>query len=117
MCYVVPKKWVSKRRSTTAGDASPEWMEHLLPTLPYIDYFVPSYDEVISCLPKPKSGAHTPQSAARAFLDEGVKVVALKMGEGGCYINDGENEWSIPGVSCRGQRCYRRGRRFLPPAF
>jgi len=80
----------------TAGDASPEWMEHLLPTLPYIDYFVPSYDEVISCLPAPKSGAHTPQRAARAFLDEGVKVVALKMGEAGCYINDGQNEWSIP---------------------
>lgn len=80
----------------TAWDASGRWMETLRPTLPYIDYFVPSYSEAKKCVPPPASGRHTPESVARAFLAEGVGVVALKMGEAGCYITDGENEWKIP---------------------
>lgn len=35
----------------TAWDASGRWMETLRPTLPYIDYFVPSYSEARRCFP------------------------------------------------------------------
>lgn len=76
----------------TVWDASGRWMETLRPALPYIDYFVPSFHEARQCVP----GATTPQEVARAFQDEGVGVVALKMGEKGCYIRSGDDEWRIP---------------------
>ena len=76
----------------TVWDASGAWMEKLRPVLPYIDYFVPSFHEAKQCFPT----LQTPQDVARAFQDEGVKVVALKMGEAGSYVRQGESEWHLP---------------------
>lgn len=76
----------------TVWDASGAWMEKLQPVLPYIDYFVPSFHEARQCFPN----LHTPQDVARAFQDEGVGVVALKMGEAGSYVRNGNEEWLLP---------------------
>jgi sugar/nucleoside kinase (ribokinase family) len=76
----------------TVWDASGGWMQTLRPVLPYIDYFVPSFHEARQCVP----GAATPQEVARAFQDEGVGVVALKMGEAGSYVRAGSDEWHLP---------------------
>ncbi len=76
----------------TVWDASGAWMETLRPVLPYIDYFVPSFHEARHCFP----ALQTPQDVARAFQDEGVGVVALKMGEAGSYVRDGASEWHLP---------------------
>lgn len=80
----------------TAWDATGRWMETLRPTLPYIDYFVPSYSEARRCIAELGPERDTPEAVARAFQDEGVGVVALKMGEAGSYIRAGEEEWKIP---------------------
>jgi sugar/nucleoside kinase (ribokinase family) len=80
----------------TAWDATGRWMETLRPTLPYIDYFVPSYSEARRCVADLGPGRDSPEAVARAFQDEGVGVVALKMGEAGSYIRAGEDEWKIP---------------------
>lgn len=84
----------------TAWDASGRWMETLRPTLPYIDYFVPSYSEARRCVAHLGVGNDSPENVARAFQDEGVGVVALKMGEAGSYIRasakDNHQEYRIP---------------------
>lgn len=76
----------------TAWDASGKWMKTLRPTLPYIDYFVPSYSEARRCMADLDVSNDSPENVARAFQDEGVGVVALKMGEAGSYIRAGQNE-------------------------
>jgi sugar/nucleoside kinase (ribokinase family) len=77
----------------TAWDATGRWGETLHATLPYIDYFVPSLSEAQRCVPSDK--ADTPRDVAQYFLDQGVGVVALKMGEQGSYLRTPENEYSI----------------------
>jgi len=80
----------------TAGDQSKMTMEVLRPALPYVDYFVPSYAEARRCIESYGTGRDTTEEVARIFLDEGVSVVALKMGEEGSYIRTREGEWRIP---------------------
>lgn len=65
----------------TAWDASGRWMELLAPSLPYIDYFVPSLDEA-----QAMTGLLKEADVARALLDGGVGVVALKMGAKGSLV-------------------------------
>lgn len=77
----------------TAFDSTGRWMELLRPTLPYLDYFVPSFSEARRCVDAAK--ANYPDQVARVFLDEGVGTVALKMGEEGSYITDGKQELRI----------------------
>lgn len=83
----------------TAWDASGRWMETLRPCLPHLDYFVPSYAEALRCARSVRPDAETPAEVARVFQDEGVGVVALKLGEGGSYIRAGQDEWHIPPYS------------------
>jgi len=80
----------------TAGDQSKMTMELLRPVLPYVDYFVPSYSEARRCVESYGTGRDTPEEVARVFLDEGVGVVALKLGESGSYIKTRDGEWHIP---------------------
>lgn len=83
----------------TAWDASGQWLETLRPALPHIDYFVPSYSEARRCV-EGLAGKDTPENVARYFQDQGVGVVALKMGEAGCYVRGAERhdyaEYKIP---------------------
>lgn len=80
----------------TAWDATERWMETLRPTLEHLDYFVPSYAEAQRCALALNPRANTPQDVAQVFLDEGVGVVALKMGEEGSFVKSRDGEWRIP---------------------
>ncbi|HUV03734.1 MAG TPA: sugar kinase [Armatimonadota bacterium] len=74
----------------TAWDSKGRWMSLLKPCLPHIDYAVPSIEEA-----RMVTGKHEPPDVAKVLMDHGVKVVALKMGEGGCYIRSANEEHRI----------------------
>lgn len=75
----------------TAWDSRGSWMKLLKPCLPYIDYAVPSIEEA-----RMVTGKHDPPDVAKVLMDEGVGVVALKMGDQGCYIRSRDVELTIP---------------------
>ena len=75
----------------TAWDGKGRWMSVLKPCLQYIDYAVPSIEEA-----RMVTGKHDPADVARVLMDNGVKTVALKMGEDGCYIKSADEEIRIP---------------------
>ncbi len=64
-------------------DDKGKWMEVLCPCLPYLDYFLPSYDEA-----KMLSGKSEPYDMAQVFLEAGVKHVVIKLGADGCYYRE-----------------------------
>ena len=72
----------------TAGAPDEKWRENLRKTLPYLDYFVPSLHEVRDLFPDCQS----PETIAARLIDEGVKCVALKMGEAGSYALNARGE-------------------------
>jgi sugar/nucleoside kinase (ribokinase family) len=78
----------------TVWDASGRWMELVGPSLPHVDFFVPSIAEA-----RRLAGLDRPEEIARFLLDRGVGTVALKMAEAGCYVAD------------------RQGREIHAPAF
>jgi sugar/nucleoside kinase (ribokinase family) len=65
----------------TAWDSTGQWMTLIQPSLPYLDYFLPSIEEA-----RMLTGQERPADVAAALLDHGVGVVALKMGQDGCYV-------------------------------
>lgn len=65
----------------TVWDDTGRWMALLEPSLPYIDYFIPSLPEA-----REITGHDTPEKVARDLLDHGVGTVALKMGADGCFV-------------------------------
>ena len=76
----------------TAWDASGRWMELVRDSLPYLDYFIPSYDEATNI-----AGKTDPSDIADVFMSHGVKNVAIKLGKNGCYIKTSEGiEYTIP---------------------
>ncbi|MFQ3548944.1 MAG: sugar kinase [Armatimonadota bacterium] len=75
----------------TAWDAKGQWMKVLEPCLEYVDYAVPSIEEA-----RMVTGKHDPADVAKVLMDKGVKVVALKMGDQGCYIKSADEEITIP---------------------
>ncbi len=75
----------------TAWDSRGNWMELLEPCLPYVDYAVPSIEEARMC-----TGKQEPSDVADVFMSKGVKTVALKMGDQGCYIKNKDIELRIP---------------------
>lgn len=64
----------------TVWDATGRW-ERLLPSLPFLDLFVPSLAEAAAV-----SGELEPRSAAAWLRERGVGTVALKLGADGCYV-------------------------------
>jgi sugar/nucleoside kinase (ribokinase family) len=72
-----------KTSMDTAWDASGRWMELLAPCLPYVDYFVPSLAEA-----RAMTGLDDPADVARALVDRGAGIVALKMGAQGALVMD-----------------------------
>jgi sugar/nucleoside kinase (ribokinase family) len=77
----------------TAGAPDARWNENLRQTLPYLDYFVPSWHEVRHFVRE--EHRDDPQRVAAHFLEAGVKVVALKMGERGSLVTDGKQSISV----------------------
>lgn len=75
----------------TVFDATGRWMKLLAPCLPFVDYFIPSYEEA-----RHLTGQDDPKLICRAFLERGVKVAGVKLGERGCYLTDGVESHYIP---------------------
>lgn len=75
----------------TVWDSQGRWLSLLKPVFPYIDLFIPSIEEA-----KMISGKEKPREIAKFFLDQGVGMVALKMGEKGCYVRTKDEEIYVP---------------------
>ena len=75
----------------TVWDPSGQWLEVLAPCLPHVDYFVPSIEEARMITQREE-----PEEIAEFLLNWGVGVVALKMGERGCYVRTAEEEFYLP---------------------
>lgn len=94
-CAKFLKKCKEKGKITaldTAWDSTGRWMSVLTSSMPYLDYFLPSYEEAAEL-----SGKTDPEEIADVFLSMGPKTVVIKLGKDGCFIKtvDGE-KYSIP---------------------
>jgi len=74
----------------TAWDSTGKWMKLIAPCLPYLDYFIPSYEEAEMI-----AGKSDPEDIADVFLNMGVKNVVIKLGSKGCLVKtaDGVKEF------------------------
>jgi sugar/nucleoside kinase (ribokinase family) len=76
----------------TAWDPTGQWMQKLEPVMPYVDYFLPSYEEAVEL-----SGKTEPEEIAAVFMEYGIPVVGIKLGERGAYVQKkGEAGIHIP---------------------
>lgn len=71
----------------TAWDDSGRWMAAVAPSLPYVDYFIPSADEA-----QMLSGETEPHKMADVFFGYGAKCVVIKLGKEGCYLQEAAEE-------------------------
>ena len=79
----------------TAWDVTGRWLEKVGCCLPFVDYFLPSLEEARMLA----GGREDPSEIARFLIDQGVKVVGLKMGERGAYIRTSEGaEVRVPAL-------------------
>jgi len=70
----------------TAWDSANLWMQKLEPSMPYIDYFMPSVEEA-----EKLSGETEHKKIADMFFDMGVKHVVIKLGKEGCYLRENKS--------------------------
>jgi len=76
----------------TAWDSTGRWMKVMTSSLPYLDYFLPSFEEAVEL-----SGKTDPEEMADVFLAYGPKIVVIKLGKDGCFIKTHEGEkYNIP---------------------
>jgi sugar/nucleoside kinase (ribokinase family) len=75
----------------TAWDAKGQWLEKIEPSLPFVDFFLPNIEEASMI-----SGKDSPEEIVKFFLSYGVKVVGLKMGDKGCYIQSKDKRLYVP---------------------
>lgn len=75
----------------TVWDAKGNWLKNIDSSFPYLDYFLPNLEEARAMTKK-----ENPKDIAKFFIDEGVKVVAIKMGERGSYVTNGKEEYYLP---------------------
>jgi len=76
---------------TAYNDRLGDWLAVIKPSLPYIDYFLPSLLEA-----RRISGLQDPREVARFFRDNGCRVVGLKMGLQGSYVLSDDEEAELP---------------------
>lgn len=70
----------------TVWDARGLWMENVGPCLPFVDYFLPNFEEARMLA----GGREDPGDVAQFLLDAGAKVVGLKLGERGSYVRSAD---------------------------
>ncbi|SHE58787.1 carbohydrate kinase family protein [Desulforamulus putei] len=80
----------------TAWDDTGRWMKAIAPCLPHLDIFIPSLAEA-----KMLTGLENSAEIAQVFLGYGVKVVVIKLGSDGCYIQTQDSSYHIPGFKVR----------------
>jgi sugar/nucleoside kinase (ribokinase family) len=71
----------------TAWDATGQWMNKIESSLPYLDWFMPSYDEACEL-----TGQSDPAAIAAVLFSKGVKNVIIKMNAEGCYVEPSNQE-------------------------
>ena len=81
---------LSLSMDTTAAVNESSW-RLLEPLMKYINFFLPSHSEVKALL-----GIYDPTEAAEKFLDAGVEIVVIKMGENGNYVATHNKHWLVP---------------------
>ena len=74
--------------------AKVDWRRLLQNLLPYVDFFLPSMEEISFMLGY--SREQKPETLAKELLDMGAKVVVIKCGERGLYYQTGDAK--IPGL-------------------
>jgi sugar/nucleoside kinase (ribokinase family) len=77
----------------TAYDSQGRWLEAVGPSLPRLDFFMPSLEEA-----QPITGQERPEDVAGLLLDRGVGTVVLKMGADRSYIRNAELEARLPAL-------------------
>jgi len=84
-----------KRKVITSLDVSwdphNKWMQKLASCLPYVDVFLPNLEEG-----KRLTGKENPEEIADTLLSYGIRIVGLKLGEKGCYLKTGKEEFLLP---------------------
>ncbi|MDY3070709.1 MAG: carbohydrate kinase family protein [Eubacteriales bacterium] len=63
-------------------DSTGRWMELVGPSMPYIDYFMPSIEEAIEL----SGGLTDPDEIADKFMEMGPHTIVIKVGKKGCFI-------------------------------
>ena len=79
------------RHDLRSSLATPATTEVLRPSLPYVDYFVPSIEDASTM-----SGHSKPEDVARFFLDLGVGSCLLTMGGDGCLVATADGMFRLP---------------------
>ena len=78
----------------TVWDFTGRWMATLAPSLPFLDYALPSLEEA-----RRITGREEPRDIAQVFLDHGVGTVGIKMGAAGAYVRTaGGDELTLPAL-------------------
>jgi len=76
----------------TVWDSTGRWLSVIEPYFEYLDIFLPSLAEAQEI-----SGRREPPEIAQFFLDYGIKIVGIKMGEEGSYFRTRDEEvWMKP---------------------
>lgn len=77
----------------TVWDPRGLWMRKIGPCLPHIDYFLPSFEEARMLA----DGQDDPACVAQFLLERGVRVVGLKLGDRGSYVQaQGQPGYYVP---------------------
>lgn len=76
----------------TAWDSTGEWMNKIEICLPYLDWFMPSYEE--ACKLSDKTDL---EEIAELFFSKGIKNVVIKLDRQGCFVKpQNENGFIVP---------------------
>ena len=84
-------KGVTTIMDTAYNDRITDWLGMVGPSLPHLDYFVPSELEATAI-----SGTKDYRATARLFRDRGAGAVAIKRGMKGVYVLDADGEFEMP---------------------
>lgn len=68
----------------TGWDTTGRWLGSIQAALPYVDFFMPSFDEAVELA----GGERDPEVMARFFQSLGVGCVVIKMGKRGAFVRD-----------------------------
>lgn len=94
-CAELMKKAQEKGKCTvmdTAWDFEGKWLSKIEAVFPYLDLFMPSYDEAVKL-----SGETEVPKIAKFFLDRGAKNVIIKVGKDGAFIHEANGaEYTLP---------------------
>ncbi len=94
-CAELMKQAQAKGKYTimdTAWDFEDKWMPKIEAVIPYLDLFMPSYDEAVKL-----SGETEVPKIAKHFLDMGAKNVIIKVGKDGAFIHEANgDEYTLP---------------------